>query len=432
MIPDALAAALSPAPREAAGGEAPGAIVFGGAHGSLAVIRSLGRRGIPVWFLAHDHLIAKYSRYTRRAIPWPGPASPEATAFLLELAERNGLRGWTLFPGGDPEARLVSENHAALSRVYRLVTPPWKVMRQAHDKRLMYRRAGRLGIGHPWLCDPGDRARARSLSGRFPLVIKPAMRNGGDPLSRAKAWRVDDRAELARRYKLASALVGRDNVIVQELIPGSGTRQFSYAAVWRRGAPVASLVARRTRQYPVDFGFTSTLVETVEDAAVERAACRFLKSLDYDGMVEVEFKYDARDGRYKILDVNTRTWTWIGLGAAAGVDFPWIMWRLAAGKSPPVTRGRTGVKWCHWSRDAVAACQQIGAGALSPIDYLRSLEGLMAFSAFALDDPLPGVMDLPLLLWRLLRRKFPRTHAPEGSGIGTLASRDEGFPAPAP
>jgi predicted ATP-grasp superfamily ATP-dependent carboligase len=92
-------------------------------------------------------------------------------------------------------------------------------------------------------------------------------------------------------------MVGERAIVLQELIPGGGSSQFSYAAVWHRGSPVASLVARRSRQYPIDFGYTSTYVETMEQKDVEEAACGFLKSIDYSGLVEVEFKRDHRDGR---------------------------------------------------------------------------------------------------------------------------------------
>src|SRR5207302_4833666 len=132
----------------------------------------------------------------------------------------------------------------------------------------------------------------------------PTVREQRNAFTRAKAWRVDDRSALLARYQEAAALVGERAIVLQELIPGGGSTQFSYAGVWHRGSPVASLVARRTRQYPIDFGYTSTFVETVHRPEVEDAACRFLRSLDFTGLVEVEFKYDARDGRYKILDVN--------------------------------------------------------------------------------------------------------------------------------
>ena len=70
----------------------PGALVLGGTHGSLAVARSLGRRGIPVWYITHDHPIAKYSRYVTRSLSWPGPGDAGATRFLLDLADRKSTR----------------------------------------------------------------------------------------------------------------------------------------------------------------------------------------------------------------------------------------------------------------------------------------------------------------------------------------------------
>src|SRR5260221_11167636 len=87
-------------------------------------------------------------------------------------------------------------------------------------------------------------------------------------LFRSKAWRVVDRASLLACYDEASALVGPGNLMVQEIIPGGGESQFSYAALFRDGLSLASLVARGTRQYPIDFGQFSTFVETREEPHV--------------------------------------------------------------------------------------------------------------------------------------------------------------------
>ena len=106
-------------------GEEAGALVFGGAHGSLSVVRSLGRRGIPVWLLRRDNPIARLSRYASGSIPWEGPAHADAADTLVAIAERYRLKGAVLFPGGDAEAELVSQHHAKLSRAYRVTTPPW-------------------------------------------------------------------------------------------------------------------------------------------------------------------------------------------------------------------------------------------------------------------------------------------------------------------
>jgi predicted ATP-grasp superfamily ATP-dependent carboligase len=201
-------------------------------------------------------------------------------------------------------------------------------------------------------------------------------------------------------------MVGAHDIVLQELIPGGGGTQFSYAGVWDRGSPVASLTARRTRQYPIDFGITSTFVETVEQPEIEETACRFLRSLDYSGLVEVEFKYDQRDRRYKLLDVNARAWTWNALGSIAGVDFAHLLWLAAIGDPIGPVRSHANVAWMHASRDVVAACHEMLAGTLSPVSYLKSWQKPLVFAAFAKDDPLPGLIDLPLTAYRVFAARM--------------------------
>jgi predicted ATP-grasp superfamily ATP-dependent carboligase len=397
-----------------AGGESarhgePGALVVGGAHGSLGVVRSLGRRGIPVWFLSHDHPIARFSRYARSSFTWRGPGQAGAVEELLAFGRRHNLNGWVLFPGGDAEANCISQNHDRLSEVFRLTTPPWETVRWAADKRLTYECAARVGVSYPESYYPVDRDAAAHLPCRFPVVMKPASREKSNPFTRAKAWRVDDRESLIRRYDEAAGY-GEDAIIVQEMILGNGSAQFSYAAVCDRGVPVASLVARRARQYPIDFGFTSTLVTSIEQSEIEDIACRFLRAIAYTGLVELEFKYDARDSCFKILDFNARTWAWQSLGRLAGVDFAHVMWRMSLGEHVERIRGRAGVSWVHFSRDLVAAWQEMRAGSLSFSDYLRSLRTPLEFAAFAKDDPLPGIVDLPLMAKRLLQRFSSASH----------------------
>jgi predicted ATP-grasp superfamily ATP-dependent carboligase len=169
-----------------------------------------------------------------------------------------------------------------------------------------------------------------------------------------------------------------------------------------------SFVAQRRRQFPIAFGFTSTYVESIEQPHIEREAYRFLASLDYSGLVEIEFKYDSREGSYKILDVNARSWTWIALGSAAGIDFPALQWRLAAGEDIALHRGRCGARWLYFSRDLAAATSDMFAGRLSPLAYLRSFRRPLAWAVFAWDDPLPALLDLPLTAVRVAARSFGR------------------------
>ncbi|HZU07179.1 MAG TPA: ATP-grasp domain-containing protein [Chloroflexota bacterium] len=381
---------------------APGALVIGGDYQGLGIVRSLGRRGIPVWVLDDERSIAAVSRYTRRRLPWP-TANPQAQRdYLLALGARYGLAGWVIFPTRDETVALLAREHAALSRCFRLATPPWPVTRWAYDKRLTYHLAAKSGVDYPRTYQPPSAAAVATLDCPFPALLKPAIKEPFYRQTHAKAWRVDDRATLLARYAEACALIAPEEVLVQELIPGGGEAQFSYAALCLAGRPLASLVARRVRQHPMDFGHASTYVETVEEPAVEAAAQRLLAAMGYTGLVEVEFKRDPRDGRFKLLDVNARTWGWHTLGRRAGVDFPFLLWRLLHGEPPPPSRARPGVRWMRLLTDLPTAAGEIARGRLAPRAYLRSLVGDREGAVFAWDDPLPALLELALVpyLWR--------------------------------
>jgi D-aspartate ligase len=385
----------------------PGALIIGGAHGSLAIARSLGQRGIPVWVANGGHPIMRFSRFPSRTFAWSSE-EPDALTKLIALASDNNLHGWVLFAGGDAEVKFVAAHHSALGEVFRLTTPAWETARWAHDKRLTYEHAGEIGVDAPRSYYPKDADDVAALDVKFPVLLKPTSRDEINAFTLAKVWRADDRNALVALYARAHAMVGASHIVLQELIPGSGASQFSYAALWNRGAPVASLVARRSRQYPVDFGYTSTCVETIDRPEVEAAASRFLASLNFSGLVEVEFKYDDRDGRYKILDVNPRTWSWTALGAAAGIDFPYLAWRLAVGETVlPLPRAPAGIVWMHLSRDIVAAAHEMMRGSLTLRDYLAVFRKPIVFAAFAGNDPLPAFADLPIVLWRLFGKRLP-------------------------
>jgi len=196
--------------------------------------------------------------------------------------------------------------------------------------------------------------------------------------------------------------------VVQEMIPGAGESQYSYAALWNEGVPVAEFTARRTRQYPVDLGYTSTFVEVVDEPQLITAARRLLGSIAHHGLVEVEFKRDARDGSMKVLDVNPRPWTWFGLGAAAGVDLGAMLWAIKSGQTVQAASVRSNTSWMYLVRDVVAAGKLISSGRLTKRAYFSSFAKVRAWATFAANDPLPGLIDLPLTAWRVLTRRILR------------------------
>jgi D-aspartate ligase len=383
---------------------AEGAVVLGGDYRALGVVRSLGRRGVPVWVVRQgDDTLAAMSRYARRRLPWPATDEQMQVDYLLGVADE-GAHGWALIPSAEETAALIGRHHDVLGSRFRLTTPAWETLRFACDKRLTYALGAALGLAVPWTLYPRDRRDLEDAHLPWPVILKPAFKEGFNRLTAAKAWRVDDRDALLRRYDEACELVAPEVLMIQELIPGGGEAQFSYTALCDDGRPLASVVARRTRQYPPDFGRASTFVETVDCEAVAAASLLLLSDLRWTGLVEVEFKRDPRDGRFKLLDVNPRVWGWHTLCARAGVDFPYLLWLAVRGEPVPRTQARAGVKWVRTTTDLPMVAREVLRGRMSVRRYLRSLRGPVEGAIFARDDPAPGLVEVPLLLSILVRR----------------------------
>src|SRR5207245_1681397 len=178
-----------------------------------------------------------------------------------------------------------------------------------------------------------------------PLAIKPAIKEHFIYATRAKAWKANSKRELLDLYERAVRVVKPDEVMVQDYIPGDGAHQVAYCAFFKGGEAVGRMVARRLRQHPVEFGRASTFVETADIPQLETLSERLLRAVDYYGLVELEYKLDLRDGTYKLLDFNARTWGYHSLGSRAGVDFPYLLFADQIGESAHPCRAPAGVRW---------------------------------------------------------------------------------------
>jgi predicted ATP-grasp superfamily ATP-dependent carboligase len=166
------------------------------------------------------------------------------------------------------------------------------------------------------------------------------------------------------------------------------------------------MTVRRRRQHPSDFGRASTYVETVELPELEKPSLRFLTAIDFYGLVELEYKRDRRDGTFKLLDVNARTWGYHSIGPAAGVDFPYLLFADQVGGALPgePLTARAGVRWVRLATDLPNAVRDFAAGHLRVRDYLRTLRGVDTEAVLSAADPLPWLYELALLPYLAVRR----------------------------
>jgi predicted ATP-grasp superfamily ATP-dependent carboligase len=238
----------------------------------------------------------------------------------------------------------------------------------------------------------------------YPVLVKPACRDGFNRLTHQKGWLANDWSQLLARYREALTLVPPDVVMVQELIPGGGEAQFSFAGLCLDGQPIAYALARRTRQFPPLIGRSSSYVETVEAPEVEKLGTALVRQMRFTGLIEIEFKHDARDGDFKVLDINPRVWGWHTLGRSVGLDFAYLAWQLANGLPVAAHRVSPGLCWVRGTTDVPTALALICSGRLSPAAYWRSRRRPVERAVFAVDDPMPGLVELPLFLALAARR----------------------------
>lgn len=389
-----------------------GGVVIGGDYQGLGIARSLGRAGAPVFVVDDERSIARYSRYVGGHLRVPD-LRDEAVAVeqLLEAGRRFQLQGWVLYPTRDEHVSAFSRFRERLAGAFRVPTPHWSTIQWTSDKRNTYRRAEELDIPIPRTWFALREADLDRVDGAYPLVVKPAIKEHFFYASRVKAWRADDAGQLHELFNRADGIIRRfggspGEVMIQDLVPGGGSQQFSYCAFFKQGEAVGSMVARRLRQHPVEFGRASTYVETVEVPELETLSQRFLRSIDYYGLVEMEYKLDPRDGRYRLLDVNARTWGYHALGSAAGVDFAAMLHADQCGQPLERRRARTGVRWVRLLTDLPVGVVEIGARNLSLWSYARSLASSDVRAVFSAADPLPGLAEVCLAPYLFARRGF--------------------------
>jgi D-aspartate ligase len=383
-----------------------GAVVIGGEHPGLGIARSLGRRGIPICIIDDQHSISQFSRYATRVVRVKDLRDEKHTVDnVLEIGHRYGLKGWVLFPTRDETVAAFSRHRERLAEFFRVTTPAWETVRWAWDKKNTYDRAAELGIPVPRTYSVMTEKDLAGLYNRLPLAIKPAVKENFFYATGDKAWRAETPEQLNNLFRRASQQIRPEEILIQEIIPGSGLQQYSYCAFFRDGEAQSTLVARRLRQHPREFGRAATYVETIEHPEVEELSERFLKAINYYGLVEVEFKQDPRDGQLKMLDVNARTWGFHSLGVPAGVDFPYLLYADQVGRSVEPSRAKAGVGWLRAITDVPTVASDLWASELSLRSYLMSLRNTRTESVFCLRDPLPTLAEV-LMLPYLAAKKY--------------------------
>ena len=381
------------------------AIVLGAGPSGLAIVRSLGRRNIPVFSLdARPWELAMHSRFTE-AIVLPDPVKcPERWLDFLEEAGGSLDCKPVVIAAGDPHLMLLADGTPRLDSRYRLAVPPAELTAALLDKRRQYRMLQESGAALPMTRWPAGEADALSAAREvgYPCIVKPAYSHLWVRASDAKLSVVGSPAEMETAYR-AMAEAGQ-GLVVQELIPGGDDSFFGFLSYWdTRGRLLAWCTKRKLRQYPPGFGNGSYQV-SVDCPEITEQSIGLLRRLNCRGFASIEYKRDSRDGQMKLMEINPRTVSGLQLAIDAGVDLPWIAYRDLIGEElPPATAFRAGVRFVNESWEAKRFW---ASGRRSPAEllrWLRSLAEARSFAVLSIRDPAPAFS----LLARALRGPQP-------------------------
>lgn len=377
----------------------------------LAIIRDLGRRGVPVYGIARGaDAIGLRSRYLRRGLLRAGGGLTGLLTQLRRLREEIGEA--CLLAIAESDISLLNTVRDQLGG-YRMLFAPARLMERVLDKQATYAVAARVGVPVPRTLQPASLAHAAREAGRlrYPVVLKwadpndvaPLLRRAGLPLEKIRYCA--DAAALLAHLRLF-AVVGR-YPLVQEYCAGYGLGHF---ILMRGGQPLSLFQHRRLHEWPPEGGVSTVCVSLplTLHAHLMRRSVALLQALQWDGVAMVEYRHDPATGASALMEVNGRFWGSLPLACHAGAAFPWLLYQ-SHGLRRPVAQAsyRAGLRCRFMVPETRRLLRVLGrpgrAGELGRylLDFLRPGT---RYYVHDWRDPAPLWGDLSQLLRRALAR----------------------------
>jgi predicted ATP-grasp superfamily ATP-dependent carboligase len=333
------------------------------------IIRSFVSRGIEV--IVFDNERSAPGFYLRgisekKIAPDPEKRPQDFVKFLLQLGKE--YPGYVLLTNDDLYNRIIAEHAEELKKSLLILISEEPINAVAADKVETVAAALKCGVPIPETYNITDNI--DNVNIHFPLLIKP-RKSGG---SRGQ-YLIKSRAELVRTLGIIDKY--RENYIAQEWILGKVRNLCTFGTIFDKNSkPKAFFTARRLsvmRSKHINQGITTYLVSERIPELIE-LSIKFLKEINWQGIAELEYKFDERDSKFKLLEINPRIWSWTKLPAACGVDFAKIYYELLCGKNvSPVFEFRTGVTYLRSIIDMYSSFYKFATGENKLNDICKDL-----------------------------------------------------------
>jgi len=274
-------------------------------HGALAVARTLGRLGVPVYAVVEDaYTPLAMTRYLTKAFVWDScPTDPESFVRAMSSIGESIARPAMIIPMDDLSAVFVAENAANLAPWFIMPQIPPQLPLQLANKARLHTLCAELGIPSARSVVPHsiDDLRTFTEGAKFPVVVKAAEQ--WLPLKdRFSTMVLQTPEQLFKFYEDYNYEAGQ-RLIIQEFIPGDDWICHGYYNSEKNIS--LTFTGRKLRAYPTNAGSTALGV-SIDNETLRCASERLLKAVAYSGIIDMDWRKDERDGQYKILDCNPR------------------------------------------------------------------------------------------------------------------------------
>lgn len=362
----------------------------------LAVVRSLGRKGIHVVSINHgDKNYYGQSKYVKEALIAPHYEREEEAylEFLLNYG-RNQEHKPVLFPTADPYVEFIDKYFYELKEYFLFPMDKKGLLTDLMDKTKLVEYAKKYDTRTPETLDVDDPDLYNKVVEEigYPLLVKPADSPSFVEKYRQKAMTIKSERELKQTLEM----IQRDGhkVFIQRIIQGSEKNNYNFDAyVDRNGKLAYYTTEQKIRQWPINIG-ASTVADQrwIQEAA--DFAIPFIKNLNFRGFIEMEMKKDERNGKIYLIEINVRFVNFTQLHVEVGMDTPYLHYLDSTGQDigSKIIDYDTNKRWRYFYEDISAMRAYVRTGQMTKDEIIEENKHKnVVSSTWSLDDPYPGI-----------------------------------------
>jgi D-aspartate ligase len=369
--------------------------------GALAIMRTLGPHGIPLYGVDGDPAAPAFaSRYCRERfiIKFDEERPKPYLDGLLAIGRRLGRRA-ILIATSDETTQFLADHADELRGAFMFQDNSSELVRRLASKREMFDLATKHGVPTPRTVFPRriEDVMEYAEHGAFPVMLKGIYGNRLVVRTLKKMVLVHSPEELLREYREMEDPEA-PNLMLQEYIPGGDDQVYIFNGYFNEQSDcLLGFTGYKVRQFPVHIGCAS-LGECRWIEEVASTTTRFMKAIGYKGILDIGYRLDPRDGVYKVLDINPRVGQAFRLFVARNdYDVVKALYLDFTGQRPPEAVRREGRRWLIEDFDLISSYHYYREGTLKPSDWLRSFRGVEESAWFSWRDPYPFTLMLRAL-----------------------------------